>query len=118
MATIKPHAVETWTHKQSQFPHVPELPLRMVCLGPSGSGKTVFMASLILDVYPNAWERIYVFSPTVLLDSTWTKIRDCNRDVLKVPEKEVCFFPNGTRRPFKGSYAASTRSPRSPRNAR
>ena len=92
MAEIKPHAVEQWTHKQSKHKHVPELPLRMVCLGPGGSGKTVFMASLILDIYPKCWERIYVLSPTAFLDSTWNKIRDYNRDVLKVPDKETCFF--------------------------
>ena len=92
MATIKPHASEVWTHKQSKHSHVPELPFRMVALGPSGSGKTVFMASLILDIYPKCWERIYVFSPTVHLDSTWNKIKAYNRDVLKVPEKEETFF--------------------------
>lgn len=92
MAAIKPHATDTWTHKQSKHKHVPELPLRMVCLGPSGSGKTVFMVSLILDIYPRAWERVYVFSPTVNLDSTWNKVKEYSRDVLRVPEHEQCFF--------------------------
>ena len=92
MAAIKPHATEIWTHKQSKHKHVPELPLRMVCLGPSGSGKTVFMVSLMLDIYPKAWERIYVFSPTVHLDSTWNKIKEFSRDVLRVPDEEETFF--------------------------
>lgn len=102
-ATIKPHPSATWSHKQSRFEHAPELPLRAILLGPSGVGKTVFLVSLILDIYPRCWERIYVVSPTVHLDSQWQRVKDYCRDVLKVPKDELddCFMDEWDERRVK-----------------
>jgi len=84
---IRPHPSAQYSHRQSRhFPDVPELPTRMVLCGPSGSGKSVFLVSAILDVWPKCWERIYVVSPTVHLDSQWQRVKDYCRDVLRQPD--------------------------------
>ena len=58
--------------KQSKYNHVPKLPMRAMLLGPSGSGKTVLLQNLILDIYKNFFERIYIFSPSVHIDTIWS----------------------------------------------
>ena len=39
-----------------------------------------------------AWERIYVFSPSVHLDSVWDLVKDHVHKVMGVPDEEKCFF--------------------------
>ena len=68
-AQVQVHKTKDYSFKQSRFDHVPQLPMRMMLAGPSGSGKTTLLVSMILDIYRGCWERIYVFSPTVHVDS-------------------------------------------------
>ena len=89
-AEIKPHAAAKYTYKQSRFANIPELPLRAVLVAPSGGGKTTLLVSLILDVYRNCWRRIYVFSPTALLDDAWRPISDFCEDTLR--QEEPCLY--------------------------
>jgi hypothetical protein len=63
--TITPAKIKEYKCKQSRYPHVPELPMRAVIYGPSSSGKSVLLQQLILDVYRNAFERIYIWSPRI-----------------------------------------------------
>ena len=72
---IKPIDVTEYTCKQSRHSHVPTVPLRMILLAPSGSGKTVLLSNLILNVYRGCFERIYVFSPSIDIDSTWEAVK-------------------------------------------
>ena len=92
MADIRPHKAKEYTFRQSAHAHVPELPVRAVLLAPSGGGKTTMLVSLIKDIYPKCWERIYVWSPTVHLDDHWNAVKKYARDVLGTPEDEKCFF--------------------------
>jgi len=66
----------------------------MVLLAPSGSGKTVLLSNLILNQYRGAFERIYVFSPSVDLDATWEPVRKYQSDVLHAEhgEREKLYF--------------------------
>ena len=89
-AEIKPHATTKYTYKQSRFANVPELPLRAVLVAPSGGGKTTLLVSLILDVYRGCWRRIYVFSPTALLDDARRPISDFCEDTLR--QEEPCLY--------------------------
>ena len=66
---IKLHPTEEWTTKGSKHAHLPPTPCRGIILGPSGKGKSVFLADYILRLYRGAFERIYIFSPSVHLDS-------------------------------------------------
>ena len=61
---IKLHPTEEWSTKGSKHEHLPPTPLRGILLGPSNSGKSVVLV-MILRLYRNAWERIYIFSPSV-----------------------------------------------------
>ena len=72
---IKPIDLKEYSCKQSKHDHVPKVPLRMVLLAPSGSGKTVLLSNLILNIYRGCFERIYVFSPSIDIDKTWSPVR-------------------------------------------
>ena len=55
---------------------VPHLPLRGVLLSPSGGGKSVLLANIILKVYRGCFEIIYIFSPSIDVDSTWVPVKN------------------------------------------
>ena len=84
---IKPIDLKQFSCKQSKHTHVPTVPLRMVLLAPSGAGKTVLLANLVLNIYRGCFERIYVFSPSIDIDSTWEPVRKFQNDKLKISEK-------------------------------
>jgi hypothetical protein len=91
MAEIRPHETTKYTYRQSRFfPRVPELPMRAVIVAPSGGGKTTLMVSLILDIMRGAWRRIYIFSPTALLDDAWKPVKGFCEDVLQ--QDEPCLY--------------------------
>jgi hypothetical protein len=71
---------------------LPPTPARVIITGPSGSGKTQLVVDLLTRLYGGAFERIYVFSPSVHLDSVWNVVKAYVRDTMGVPEDEECFF--------------------------
>jgi hypothetical protein len=94
-AAIDPGKSIAYRHKQSKFTQLDGvLPLRWIAAGPSGAGKGVTMQNLILKHFRGCWERIYVFSPTAILDkSTWDPIRRHIQEDLGVDlKKEPAFF--------------------------
>ena len=55
--------------------------------------RTVLIQNLILKIYRNSFERIYIFSPTVNVDDTWTPVKKYVTDVMKVDtEKEQVYY--------------------------
>ena len=50
--------------------------MRSVILGPSGSGKTILLQSMIVDIYAGCFERIYICSPSIDLDSAWRPVKE------------------------------------------
>ena len=50
----------------------------------STGGKTVLIQNLILKIYRGSFERIYIFSPSVHVDDTWSAVKKYIRDVMKV----------------------------------
>ena len=99
-AAIDPGKSIAWRHKQSKFPQLDGvLPCRWVVAGPSGAGKGVTLQNCILKHFRTAngdscWERIYVFSPTAVLDtSTWGPVRSFMQERMGVDlKKEPAFF--------------------------
>ena len=91
---IKPIKLQEYTCKQSKHDIVPKLPLRGILLAPSGSGKTVLLSNLILNVYRDCYERLYIFSPSIHVDQTWQAVKDYQEKVMKVKEtpKETLYF--------------------------
>ena len=69
------------------------LPARMLCVASSTGGNTVLIQNLILKIYRGSFERIYIFSPSVHVDDTWTAVKKYISDVMKVnTEKEQVYF--------------------------
>ena len=55
-------------------------------LNPSGGGKTCLLSNIILNVYRDCYERVYVFSPSVHVDQTWQAVKDYQDKIMKVKE--------------------------------
>ena len=53
----------------------------------------MLIQNLILKIYRNSFVRIYIFSPTVNVDDTWTPVKKYITDVMKVDtEKEQVYY--------------------------
>ena len=92
---IKPINITEYEFKQSKYEHVPKLPFRSIIVASSTGGKTVLIQNLILNVYRNSFARIFIFSPSVHNDPTFTEVKKYIRDELHVDdEKEKIYFDN------------------------
>jgi len=91
---IVPAKMKDYTIKQSRYDVVPRLPCRSLILAPSGGGKTVLLQSMILDIYRGAFDRIFIFSPSVNLDHTWVAVKEYVEKEMHVFEtdKEKFYF--------------------------
>jgi hypothetical protein len=93
MNSVKVHPTDEWNFKGSKLEQLPPTPLRGLLLGPSGSGKTVVLVDLILRMYRGSWERIFIFSPSVNIDSAWQPVKDYVEKTMGIDtSKEQCFF--------------------------
>jgi len=90
--TITPIKVTEYETKQSKYPHCGKLPIRSIVLGPSGSGKTVLLTNLILDVYKGCFSRIYIFSPSINVDTTWSPVTKYIDEHELCGKDETCVF--------------------------
>ena len=92
---IKPINRTEYEFKQSKYEHVLKLPFRSIIVASSTGGKTVSVQNLILNVYRNSFARIFIFSPSVHSDPTFTEVKKYIRDELHVDdEKEQNYFDN------------------------
>ena len=90
---IKQHPHPDYITEQPDHQHLPPLPLRGLLLGPSQSGKTVALVDMLIRLYRGCWARIYVWSPSVDVDSSWLPVKKYVEEHLGVdPQKEQCFF--------------------------
>ena len=91
---ITPYKNIEYTCKQSKYEVAPKLPMRSMILAPSGAGKTVLLQNMILDIYRDCFERIYIFSPSVDIDHTWAPVKEYITKHIKPHEKEKIYFNN------------------------
>ena len=84
MPDVKPIDEIKYDFKQSKHEVVPKLPMRAMIVGPSGSGKSTLLVSMILDIYRGAFERFFIWSPSVNLDSIWLPVKKYISEGLKV----------------------------------
>ena len=91
---IKPRDSKTFESKQSKYDQCGRLPMRSVVLGPSGSGKTILLQNMILDIYRGCFERIYIMSPSIDVDTTWDPVKKYIEKVMKVKhtKEEPIYF--------------------------
>jgi hypothetical protein len=70
------------------------LPARILLNAPSGTGKTVAFTNLVLDIYKGCFEKIYIFSPTILIDGNWMVVKkyiDKDMEIKHTDENPICF---------------------------
>ena len=90
---IEPIKLQEFEVKQSKYDIVPRIPFRSIILGPSGSGKTILLQNLVLNVYKNCFIRIYIFSPSIDVDSAWLPVKPYIEKEMKVrTDKEDIYF--------------------------
>ena len=90
---IKPIDEISYEFPQSKYEVVPKVPFRAIITGPSGSGKSVLLTNMVLDIYKNVFSRIYIWSPSINVDSIWLPVKKYIKEGMKVDtEKEKCFF--------------------------
>ena len=93
MPDVTPIDEIKYDFKQSKHEVVPKLPMRAMIVGPSGSGKSTLLVSIRLDIYGRAYERIFIWSPSVNLDSIWLPVKKYIKEGLKVDtDKEPCWW--------------------------
>ena len=86
--TIEPIKVKQYEVKQSKYPQCGKLPVRSILLAPSGGGKGVLLQNMILDIYRNCFERVYIFSPSIHVDQTWLPVKEYLDKTINLKEDE------------------------------
>ena len=90
---IKPIELKGLTCKQGHYGDiVPKLPMRSMLVAPSGAGKTVLLTNMILDIYKGCFSKIYIWSPSIYVDSKWKPVKYYIRDHIKPNDREKCYF--------------------------
>ena len=90
---LKPIDEITYEFPQSKYEVVPTVPFRALRTGPSGSGKSVLLTNMVLDFYKGVFSRIYIWSPSIHVDSIWNPVKKYFKEGMKIDtDKEKCFF--------------------------
>ena len=86
---VKPAKMKEYEFKQSKYDVAPRIPFSQIIVAPSGSGKTILLQSMILDIYRGCFERIYIWSSSIHVDSVWLPVKEYIEKEMKVnAEKE------------------------------
>ena len=90
---IKPHKLVEYKFKQLTYDVAPGIPFSQIVVGPSGSGKSILLQNMILDLYRNCFERVFIFFASIHVDSVWHPVKEYIEKTLKVnPKKEKVYF--------------------------
>ena len=90
---IKPHKSAEYEFQQSKYDVAPRIPFSQIVVAPSNSGKTILLHNMILDIYRGCFERIFIWSSSIHIDSVWLPVKDYIEKTLKVnPKKERVYF--------------------------
>ena len=73
--SVKPIDEIHYEHSQSKYEVAPKVPFRALITGPSGSGKSNLLMNFILDIYRGVFERIYIWSPSINVDTIWLPVK-------------------------------------------
>ena len=90
---VTPIQLNQYNCKQSKYNDVlPKLPMISMLVGPSCSGKTVLLTNVILDIYRDCLSIIYIWGPSINVDSTWKPVKDYIRYNIKPNDRDRCYF--------------------------
>ena len=82
-----------YTYEESKYEVAPKIPFRALITGSSGCGKSNLLINMILDIYKNAFSRIYIWSPSINVDTIWLPVKKYINETMKIDiDKEPCFF--------------------------
>jgi hypothetical protein len=84
VAKISNLKIKEYEVKQSKYAVMWKLPMRGLICAPSGSGKIYLISSLILDMYRNCFQRVFIFSPSVHIDHTWEPVKKYIEQDMKI----------------------------------
>ena len=86
---VVPRKTPNYYVKQPQSDILASLPgAHHVILGPSKSGKSVLWQSMLLDGYKGCFSRIYIFTPSGLVDDSLKPVKDYIEKTLKHDTKK------------------------------
>lgn len=88
---VKPLNKDNFHFKQSKYNHLPKIPMRGIFLGPSGTGKTNMLGNMIINMYNGCFERIYIWSPSIGIDSTYQHIMDYQSKNMETEDDKLYF---------------------------
>ena len=74
---LKPVATIEYFSPQARWEFAPKVPVRAVIAGPSGCGKPSLIVQMPTQLFVNKgsiFEKVYVFSPCILVDAAWSPI--------------------------------------------
>ena len=89
---IKPISIKQYEVKQSKYEQAQKLPVRGILLAPSGGGKGVLLQNMILDIYRDCFERVYIFSPSINVDHTWLPVKSYLDNKISLSEDEPSLY--------------------------
>ena len=52
----------------------------------------MLLINMVLDIFRDCFSRVYVWSPSINVDSTWKPVKDYTRDHIKPSDRETCYF--------------------------
>ena len=85
---IRPHKSAEYEFQQSKYDVAPRIPFSQIVVGPSGSGKSILLQNMILDVYRNCFQRVFIFSASIHVDSVWHPVKEYIEKNIKGKSKE------------------------------
>ena len=90
---VTPIQLKEYNCNQSHYGDiVPKLPMRSMLVAPPGARRTVLLTNMTLDIYKGCFSRIYVWSPSIEVDSTWKPVKDYTRDHIKPSDGDKYYF--------------------------
>ena len=85
---IEPINVRQYQVKQPSYDKAEKLPFRRIICSSSQGGKGILIQNLVLKVYRNGFERIYIVSPTATIDEAYRKINKYVETELKIEDNK------------------------------
>ena len=86
--SIEPIQVKHYIYKQPKYEVADKLPFRSIICASSQGSKGILLQNLILKIYRDCFQRIYLFSPTAPVDDNWIPVKRYITDISKVDDSK------------------------------
>ena len=72
---IEPIKLKKYDNKQPEHEILPRVPFRFTMIAPTYSGKTVLISNIIMRLYRNVFDMIYMLSASIDVDDVWIPVK-------------------------------------------